>query len=99
MPKASRTPQRNQGVAIDVLINSAGIAGVPGQKTGNVDYGCAGHRRSSEERTTAGPPEGAESSLGQLTDIFFRAMGESWWRYNEVQLHIARCSSPSLSIR
>ena len=25
-------------VAIDVLINSAGIAGVPGQKTGNVDY-------------------------------------------------------------
>ena len=25
-------------VAIDLLINSAGIAGVPGQKTGNVDY-------------------------------------------------------------
>jgi NADP-dependent 3-hydroxy acid dehydrogenase YdfG len=25
-------------VVIDVLINSAGIAGVPGQKTGNVDY-------------------------------------------------------------
>ena len=25
-------------VAIDVLINSAGIAGVPGQKTGSVDY-------------------------------------------------------------
>jgi len=39
--------------------------------------GCAGHRRSSEERTAAGPQEGAESSLGQLTDIFFRAMGES----------------------
>jgi NAD(P)-dependent dehydrogenase (short-subunit alcohol dehydrogenase family) len=25
-------------VVIDVLVNSAGIAGVPGQKTGNVDY-------------------------------------------------------------
>jgi short-subunit dehydrogenase len=25
-------------VAIDVLINSAGIAGASGQKTGNVDY-------------------------------------------------------------
>src|ERR1700746_429907 len=25
-------------VAIDVLINSAGIAGAPGQKTGNVNY-------------------------------------------------------------
>ena len=38
MPKASRTPQAIKDVAIDVLINSAGIAGVPGQKTGNVDY-------------------------------------------------------------
>ena len=25
-------------ISIDVLINSAGIAGVPGQRTGNVDY-------------------------------------------------------------
>ena len=25
-------------ISIDVLINSAGIAGVPGQTTGNVDY-------------------------------------------------------------
>jgi NAD(P)-dependent dehydrogenase (short-subunit alcohol dehydrogenase family) len=25
-------------IAIDVLVNSAGIAGTPGQKTGNVDY-------------------------------------------------------------
>ena len=30
-------------VAIDVLINSAGIAGVPGQKTGNVDYESWAH--------------------------------------------------------
>jgi NAD(P)-dependent dehydrogenase (short-subunit alcohol dehydrogenase family) len=37
-------------ISIDVLINSAGIAGVPGQRTGNVDYeswgacGPHGHR-------------------------------------------------------
>jgi NAD(P)-dependent dehydrogenase (short-subunit alcohol dehydrogenase family) len=30
-------------VAIDVLINSAGIAGPPGQKTGNVDYQSWAH--------------------------------------------------------
>jgi NAD(P)-dependent dehydrogenase (short-subunit alcohol dehydrogenase family) len=30
-------------VAIDVLINSAGIAGVPRQKTGNVDYESWAH--------------------------------------------------------
>jgi NAD(P)-dependent dehydrogenase (short-subunit alcohol dehydrogenase family) len=30
-------------VVIDVLINSAGIAGVPGQKTGNVDYESWAH--------------------------------------------------------
>ena len=30
-------------VAIDVLINSAGIAGAPGQKTGNVDYESWAH--------------------------------------------------------
>ena len=30
-------------VAIDVLISSAGIAGVPGQKTGNVDYESWAH--------------------------------------------------------
>jgi NADP-dependent 3-hydroxy acid dehydrogenase YdfG len=30
-------------VAIDVLINSAGIAGVSGQKTGNVDYESWAH--------------------------------------------------------
>jgi NAD(P)-dependent dehydrogenase (short-subunit alcohol dehydrogenase family) len=32
-----------QNVAIDVLINSAGIAGVTGQKTGNVDYESWAH--------------------------------------------------------
>jgi NAD(P)-dependent dehydrogenase (short-subunit alcohol dehydrogenase family) len=31
-------PTQLKDVAIDVLINSAGIAGLPGQKTGNVDY-------------------------------------------------------------
>jgi NAD(P)-dependent dehydrogenase (short-subunit alcohol dehydrogenase family) len=30
-------------VTIDVLINSAGIAGAPGQKTGNVDYQSWAH--------------------------------------------------------
>ena len=30
-------------VAVDVLINSAGIAGVLGQKTGNVDYESWAH--------------------------------------------------------
>ena len=30
-------------VVIDVLINGAGIAGVPGQKTGNVDYESWAH--------------------------------------------------------
>jgi NAD(P)-dependent dehydrogenase (short-subunit alcohol dehydrogenase family) len=30
-------------VAIDVLINSAGITGLPGQKTGNVDYESWAH--------------------------------------------------------
>ena len=39
MAKESRTPLRKlKDVVIDVLVNSAGIAGVPGQKTGNVDY-------------------------------------------------------------
>jgi NAD(P)-dependent dehydrogenase (short-subunit alcohol dehydrogenase family) len=38
MPKASRTPQSNSRTSPYLLINSAGIAGVPGQKTGNVDY-------------------------------------------------------------
>ena len=32
------TATQLKDVAIDVLINCAGIAGVPGQKTGNVDY-------------------------------------------------------------
>lgn len=30
-------------VAIDVLVNGAGIAGVPGQKIGNVDYESWAH--------------------------------------------------------
>jgi NAD(P)-dependent dehydrogenase (short-subunit alcohol dehydrogenase family) len=32
-----------KGLAIDVLINSAGIAGAPGQKTGNVNYDSWAH--------------------------------------------------------
>jgi len=35
--------RQHKDVAIDVLINSAGIAGASGQTTGNVDYDSWGH--------------------------------------------------------
>ena len=39
MPKSVRNAATQlKDVAKDLLINSAGIASVPGQKTGNVDY-------------------------------------------------------------
>ena len=47
-------------VAIDVLINSAGIAGVPGQKTGNVDYEFLGPSAQCEHD---GSPAGARILL------------------------------------
>jgi NAD(P)-dependent dehydrogenase (short-subunit alcohol dehydrogenase family) len=37
-PATPASPTQLKDVAIDVLIISAGIAGAPGQKTGNVDY-------------------------------------------------------------
>ena len=44
MRKASGTAATQlKDIPIDVLINSAGIAGAPGQKTGNVDYKSWAH--------------------------------------------------------
>jgi NAD(P)-dependent dehydrogenase (short-subunit alcohol dehydrogenase family) len=37
-PSVARAAASLSGHAIDVLINSAGITGTPGQRTGNVDY-------------------------------------------------------------
>jgi NAD(P)-dependent dehydrogenase (short-subunit alcohol dehydrogenase family) len=37
-PSVARAAASLGGAAIDVLINSAGIIGAPGQRTGNVDY-------------------------------------------------------------
>jgi NAD(P)-dependent dehydrogenase (short-subunit alcohol dehydrogenase family) len=44
MPKSVKNAATQlKDVAKEVLINSAGIAGVPGQKTGNVDYESWAH--------------------------------------------------------
>jgi len=50
-------------VAIDVLINSAGIAGAPGQKTGNVDYQSWAHVL---DVNTRGPLRVLESFSDQI---------------------------------
>jgi hypothetical protein len=34
-------------VVVDILINSAGIAGVPQQSTGKIDYAAPGQRKSA----------------------------------------------------
>ncbi len=84
-------------VAIDVLINSAGIAGVPGQKTGNVDYESWAH---VFDVNTMGPLRvlesfsdhiaGSTSGLGSLTEntsggsIAYRSSKAAAVSFNEI---------------
>jgi len=48
---------RLKDVVIDVLVNSAGIAGVPRQKTGNVDYESWAQVLNVNTMIVSAPPE------------------------------------------
>src|ERR1700732_2233476 len=71
-------------VAIDVLINSAGIAGASGQKTGNVDYVSWAHVLNVN---TMGPLRVVESFSGRARDrkpVILQPVTRDWLRKREV---------------
>ena len=71
-------------VAIDVLINSAGIAGASGQKTGNVDYVSWAHVLNVN---TMGPLRVLESFSNHIAGSERRLVAE------EPPVSIQRCGS------